>query len=607
MPAEQPPIPMLQPIRDELRCRRTHLIRHGTQSLEQHLVGTYDILTAWQQPRPVAYAGLLHSAYSTDVFKHQTFTFKERDRVRELVGERAERLAYLFCIVDRRDLLTATRAAVPGATDGFAVCNRLDGSRVDITRADAGDLVAIYMANAAEQSCRPDRSPATWLSNVSQMGLAARALTEVIPAVFDGCTTVVPKAEETQLLEDYLDLLARFGTDDDAPHTRRGAHDWPVVGEPLVWAGLHAIRRGAPEDASEFGRVAAERLQRWATPWDKRLSLHQWLLVCAALRDGAQADELAFVAQRATAATQSVSPSPERMYAELERARLLPTVGDAGMTGYPHPMISVAERTPRGADGRRPQALPARFETYLAGLKTNHDRPRMTRYPGLRSTPLHDAAQFQLARDLEDIAEAVAAEAHALGSNEFHDESEGLKRSGRWRVLFLYERGRKNDDNCTLCPQTTAVIEANRTVLSLGGLAYFSRLEADSHIAPHTGPTNMRLRCHLGIDVPPDCGLRVGGVTTTWREGRCLVFDDSLTHEAWNRSPRDRLVLVVDLWHPDLTNDEVALLDGLHRYAAANGTNLARYWSRNRAATAAVNDHVPPPGSGSAETSFTAT
>ncbi len=83
--------------------------------------------------------------------------------------------------------------------------------------------------------------------------------------------------------------------------------------------------------------------------------------------------------------------------------------------------------------------------------------------------------------------------------------------------------------------------------------------------------------------MPQRCGLRVGGVERTWEEGRCLVFDDSFTHEAWNNSAQARLVLVVDLWHPDLTDDETALLTGLHRYATATGIQLVRYWDRNRA------------------------
>jgi hypothetical protein len=229
------------------------------------------------------------------------------------------------------------------------------------------------------------------------------------------------------------------------------------------------------------------------------------------------------------------------------------------------------------------QPLPARFQTYLSGLRSNHNSPRMRIYPGLRSEPWHDPQQFQLAHDLEAAADKIAAEAHALDASGFQDEPEDIQRTGRWSVLFLYKKGRKVEDNCTRCPETVSVIEANRTTRGLAGIAYFSVLAPNTHVAAHTGPTNMRLRCHLGIDVPDGCALRVGGETKTWQEGRCVVFDDRFTHEVWNNSDRERVVLVVDFWHPDLTDDEVELLKGLERYAIATSNKVARYWGRNQA------------------------
>ena len=68
-----------------------------------------------------------------------------------------------------------------------------------------------------------------------------------------------------------------------------------------------------------------------------------------------------------------------------------------------------------------------------------------------------------------------------------------------------------------------------------------------------------------------------------WEEGRCLVFDDFYEHEAWNHTNEDRLVLIVDLWHPDLSAVEVELLSGLQRYAHAHAGRLGRYWSTNAA------------------------
>ena len=46
-----------------------------------------------------------------------------------------------------------------------------------------------------------------------------------------------------------------------------------------------------------------------------------------------------------------------------------------------------------------------------------------------------------------------------------------------------------------------------------------------------------------------------------FKEGEPFVFDDSHEHEAWNDHPdQSRIVLIFDVWHPDLTNQEMKFL-----------------------------------------------
>ena len=66
-----------------------------------------------------------------------------------------------------------------------------------------------------------------------------------------------------------------------------------------------------------------------------------------------------------------------------------------------------------------------------------------------------------------------------------------------------------------------------------------------------------------------------------WHEGKCLVFDDHFEHEAWNQTAQDRVVLIVNLWHSDLSAAEIHLLEGLQRYAFANARDMNQNWSRN--------------------------
>ena len=53
-----------------------------------------------------------------------------------------------------------------------------------------------------------------------------------------------------------------------------------------------------------------------------------------------------------------------------------------------------------------------------------------------------------------------------------------------------------------------------------------------TRIPPHCGPSNARLRLHLGLVAAPGARLRVGGRSLAWEEGRAVVFDDSFEHEA---------------------------------------------------------------------------
>jgi aspartate beta-hydroxylase len=234
----------------------------------------------------------------------------------------------------------------------------------------------------------------------------------------------------------------------------------------------------------------------------------------------------------------------------------------------------------------------ARLNRYVTAFLTNHANPRMGIYPGLTSAPFHDPARLAGARALEQNYSAIRAEIDGLAAGAFQAESEGLMARGTWDVLLLYERGRKNAENCARCPVITRIIEGHGTVRTHAGLLYVSKLSPGTEIKPHRGPTNLRLRCHLGVTVPEgDCGLKVGGETRRWQEGRCLLFDDSLEHEAWNRAATPRIVLIIDFWHPDLTPAEIAFLEGLHHYAAFHAVSLGRYWAANAQARSKARLH----------------
>jgi len=67
---------------------------------------------------------------------------------------------------------------------------------------------------------------------------------------------------------------------------------------------------------------------------------------------------------------------------------------------------------------------------------------------------------------------------------------------------------------------------------------------------------NTRLICHLPLIVPPDCRLRVGNEVRLVEAGKMLIFDDSIEHEAWNDSDETRVILLFEIWRPELDAGE---------------------------------------------------
>ena len=128
-----------------------------------------------------------------------------------------------------------------------------------------------------------------------------------------------------------------------------------------------------------------------------------------------------------------------------------------------------------------------------------------------------------------------------------------------WKTFFFYAYGHQVVANCEQCPETTKIIERIPGMKT----ALFSILKPGVRIAPHRGAYKGVLRCHLGLWVPapPDsCGIRVGDQIEHWQEGKCMIFDDSYEHEAWNNSDHDRAVLFLDIERP-----LPRLLSGLNR------------------------------------------
>ena len=142
-------------IRDEHRIfliERAHAdaVKHSGRSFYDHLCGTHALLEQWGNCEPVCTAGLFHSLYGTNRFRHKSWPLTERATIRELIGERAEELVYLFCTSDRpRAFLRTLDTPILRALREIEAANLLEqGSQSKWLRV----LAASAISNGARQA-----------------------------------------------------------------------------------------------------------------------------------------------------------------------------------------------------------------------------------------------------------------------------------------------------------------------------------------------------------------------------------------------------------------------------------------------------------------------
>ena len=168
-----------------------------------------------------------------------------------------------------------------------------------------------------------------------------------------------------------------------------------------------------------------------------------------------------------------------------------------------------------------------------------------------------DAIEAELSVFLASRAQAFAPYIH--GGLELPGQTpDTLKDHDNWTAAFLIRDGLEDSEWSAGCPTVSALMDTLplTAIKGFSPSVLFSKLKPGARIDPHTGLLNCRLICHLPLVVPAGCGLRVGDERRDVVRGEVWAFDDSINHEAWNNSTEDRIVLIFDVWHPDLTEQE---------------------------------------------------
>ena len=235
------------------------------------------------------------------------------------------------------------------------------------------------------------------------------------------------------------------------------------------------------------------------------------------------------------------------------------------------------------------------LKIYLGEIPPNYPDPRQIPkfmyFPDLPPATYFDRALFPWYEILEsswtairDEMNAVMHEPDALAPFLGDHPPEAMKdylggvENPVWDAYFFYRHGERFDAHHARCPHTSAALESLPTLVRIREHApevCYSMLTPGTHILKHRGVTNTRLVTHLPLIIPDNCAISVGGEERVWREGECFSFDDTYEHEAWNRSDRTRVVMLLDVWNPYMTAAEceaiTELIEGIGDFNQAAG------------------------------------
>jgi len=230
-------------------------------------------------------------------------------------------------------------------------------------------------------------------------------------------------------------------------------------------------------------------------------------------------------------------------------------------------------------------------DVMIGTRKIYTQQPTMLHYPRLPAIAFYEPRDFNWIGELERATDTIRDELLALLRTEQNDfapyvrhvkgvplnQWAELNHSPRWSAYFLWSDGKRVEPHIAACPKTASLLETLPLARVPGAApaAFFSALAPRTLIPPHTGVTNTRLIVHLPLIVPEGCWFRVGNEKREWKEGKVLIFDDTIEHEAWNGSGVPRYVLIFDIWNPYLSAAEqelvCTLLEGVRDYYGSEG------------------------------------
>jgi len=218
------------------------------------------------------------------------------------------------------------------------------------------------------------------------------------------------------------------------------------------------------------------------------------------------------------------------------------------------------------------------LDILTGGKRIYFQEPRQYFFPGLPQIQFYDREDFPWLDEVEAATADIRAELIEILKQESafkpyvegnprlpQTDPQGMLNNPEWSAFYLWKNGAIVPENAARCPKTLSALADVPLALvrNRSPSILFSLLRPGARIPPHTGEVNTRLICHLPLIVPPNCSFRVGNDTRATVEGRAWVFDDTIEHEAWNGSDRTRVILLFEVWRPELTVEERGLVSAM--------------------------------------------
>lgn len=314
-----------------LKERNAHQCWHKHSTFIDHLLNVQYILRLWGQSHIMGRIGLFHSAYSNSYVNLALFNVNtERTIMKKLIGNDAEEIVYLFCIINRQEVVVnylLKLGYIP--KDGMYVPHLKNiNETVYLNSETIYQLLIFSMADISEQyfgwqdelfgndgaMLLPNKDileqhnpyaiwpgiskPGIWMTYVNQLAIVANTYTQPtntnttnhfiihIPPIFDNCTKILLIDNEIKARDIYWNIIMNY----DNNHNKKDNNNEqiindlllcieynPYIFEPFVILAQHYLHISEYTKAEKVTAAALTLQQQWGTSWDKRLPFNAWV------------------------------------------------------------------------------------------------------------------------------------------------------------------------------------------------------------------------------------------------------------------------------------------------------------------------------------------